>query len=118
MEPEDVVVPNGLLARVLLDVAQAREVVENLAIRPSIGCGQLATLVERAHLIEGEPIALDGGGGVGVASARVLLERGNPRHLDGGALDAFPQGRDRFHEGEETQRDGELRDVAHAISQS
>ena len=94
MQGKDVLVPDDflllLLLHVLFHVAQSGEVVQHLALRAGIHCGQLAAFVQCAHLFEGQRIALDGGGGVAVARARVLLQRRNPRQLHRRTLNPLP----------------------------
>jgi hypothetical protein len=115
---QDVVVAHGLELCVFFDEAQAGKVVEHLALGTSIGRAQLPPIRQDAHLLEGQRIALDGGGSVDVAGARVFLERGNPGEFDGRALDALTQHGDPFHEGKQAGGDRKERLVAHMASQA
>ena len=116
VQGEQVVVGKGSFGGVLLDEAERGEVVDHFAPRPGRDGGQVAAFLHGAHLFEGEGVAFDGGRGMGVARAGVLLEGGNPRDLNGGSQDPFPQGGDLFDAGEKRRRDSELRLVAHGAS--
>jgi len=115
---ENVVVTERFPHRVFLDVTQAGKVVEHLALRPLLGSGEVAPLFEGAHLLQRERVALDGGGGVAVAGAGVLLKRGDPCEFDGRPLDALAQRGYRLGLGEEIGSDGKNGLEAHMISQA
>ena len=109
---------DGLPCGVFLYVAQAGEVVQDFPLRARVGRGQFTAFFEGADLFERERVALDGGGGVDVAGAGVLLQGGNPRKLHGGGLDALAQGGDGLDLRQDAGGDRELWLVAHAISQA
>lgn len=97
----------------LLHIAQPCKIIEHLPARPRIGSHQLPPLLQRPHLLQRQRIAFDGGGGVAIAGARVLLQRGNPGHLHCRTLNALPQGSYPFHQREQVRADRELRFVGH-----
>ena len=118
MQRENVVVTNRLLRGVLLDVRERGKTVADLTHRALVRDSRSCTrshwhlpIRERAHLFERERVALDGGGGVYVASARVLLHGREPTHVDGGAVDACTQGGNALDLSQQRGGDGELRDV-------
>jgi hypothetical protein len=113
MQGEHVVVAKKALAGVLLHETERGEVIDDFTPRTDRDGGQVAAFLHGAHLLKRERVALDGSGGMGVAGAGVLLERGNPLDLDGGSKDPFPQGGDLFDSGEERRRDSKLRLEAH-----
>ena len=118
MQLQNDLVPERFFVRILTHVAQAGEIVQHLALRTLVGCRQFAAFLQDADLFQRERVALDGGGGVNVAGAAVFLQGGNPSQLHGGGLNALPQGRHHLHLRQQARRDGELRLVAHRISQA
>ena len=117
MELENVFVPEGFWSGIFLDVAKGGEIVESFASGPIVGSGNRSAFFESADLFERERIAFDGGGGVSVSAAGILLERRNPGKFDGSFFDAFAQDDDFGDRVQKARTDGELRMIRHAISQ-
>jgi hypothetical protein len=115
---QNVLVPERFFVRIFAHVAQAGEIVQHLALRTLVGRRQFAAYFQDAHLFQCEWVALDGGGGMNVAGARIFLQGGNPRQPHGGRLNPFPQGRYRLDPRQQAMTDGELRLVAHGNESS
>jgi hypothetical protein len=84
---ENVRMAQNLLRGMLFHVAQAGEIIDDLAPGPCAGRGKFASFLQRAHLFQCQRVAFDGGGGVGSALAAVLGELGCPGDLHGSAGD-------------------------------
>lgn len=118
MKREDVFMAKRGLGGVFFNVAEAGEVIENFAFGSSAGGQEFAALLEGADLFEREGVTLNGGGGVNVAGARVLLKCGDPGELNGGALYALAECGDAFHDRQKRGADGKLRHVGHGVSKA
>ena len=105
-------------AGVLLHVAEGGKVVQDLATRARAGRNGIGVGLDGPHLLERERVAFDGCGRMGIASAGVLLEGGDPRYLDGRALNLLPERGNGLHPVEEHPGDGELWLVAHPADSS
>ena len=116
VQGEHVAMGKGCFGGVLLDEAERGEVIDYFAPGTGRDGGQVTAFLHGAHLFEGQGVAFDGGGRMGVARAGVLLESGNPRNLNRGHQDPFAQGGDLLDAGKQPRRDGELRLVAHGAS--
>jgi len=113
VELEEVIVADRFQLGLLFDVAESGEVVGDFAFGARGGSGNLLTFFQGANVLQGKGVSLDGGGGVDVPGAAVLLESGNPGQIDAGSLNLFAEGGDGLHLVEESGADLELRLVAH-----
>lgn len=82
----DVLESLRLFVGVLLDVAQACEIVQDHTLRTLVHCFVLAAFSQRPDVPERQWIVLDGGAGVTDRAAAILLQREDPSQLRSGAV--------------------------------